>query len=373
MGMTEMYAEAFPPGDFLKEEMEARNWTQEDLASVMGKSLRLVNDIVNGKRAITPQTAKALGSAFGTSAQYWMNLESAWQLHQLSHTDEEVPRRARLYGKFPVKDMVKRGWVEDSDSIDVLESRFCEFFQLHSIEQTPRLSAAFRRSDEEEDGPNPKQLAWLYRAYQLASKQVPAGKFSKKSLDACFSELRGLLTEPEAARHVARLLSEAGVRFVIVEPFSGSKVDGVCFWLDSSSPVIALSLRLGRIDNFWFTLLHELRHVANGDGKELPIVDEDIVETPATSKIEQRANEEAAEFLVPLDKLSGFLIRVAPVYSFQNVVGFSVTNNVHPGIVVGQLQKRRLVHWSHFRKFLVDVRKQVTQSAMTDGWGFAPI
>lgn len=75
-------AEVLPPGEFLKEEMDERGWTQQDLADILGRPHRLVNELIAGKRAITPETATGLAEGFGTSAAYWINLESAYQLHQ---------------------------------------------------------------------------------------------------------------------------------------------------------------------------------------------------------------------------------------------------------------------------------------------------
>lgn len=370
MQNTDMIAEAFPPGDFLKEELEERGWTQGDLATVLGKSQRLVNEVINAKRSITPETARALGAAFGTSASYWMNLESSWQLFQTSSSSvDDVGRRGILYDQFPVKEMIKRGWIESSESVGVLETRFCEFFQIGSIKQSPRLSAAFRRSNDKNSN---IQLAWLYRAYQVASKLSVDGRFNKTNLDKCFTGLRSLLEEPIEIRKIGRILSAAGIRFIVVEPFSSSFVDGVCFWLDSKSPVVAVSLRIGRIDNFWFTLLHELRHVANGDGQEMPVVDEKLCEEEPTSRIEKKANRESAEFLISSEKFANFVARTSPMYSFDKIVGFARVNNIHPGIVVGRLQKLDEVPWTHFRKYLVDIREYATQSTVTDGWGFSP-
>ena len=61
-------AEVFPPGDFLREELETRGWTQADLAELMGRPLRSINEIINGKKSITAETAIGLGHALGTSA-----------------------------------------------------------------------------------------------------------------------------------------------------------------------------------------------------------------------------------------------------------------------------------------------------------------
>src|SRR5438874_4832464 len=73
-------AQVFPPGEFIREEMEARGWTQKDLAAVLGRPLQAINEIVNGKKRITAQTAKELGAAFGTSADLWINLQTAYEL-----------------------------------------------------------------------------------------------------------------------------------------------------------------------------------------------------------------------------------------------------------------------------------------------------
>src|SRR5258708_40362687 len=83
-------AEVFPPGEVLKEELEARGWTQLDLGEILGRPPRVVNEIIAGKRGITPETAKGLADAFGTSPQFWMNLESAWQLSRVREQDVGV-------------------------------------------------------------------------------------------------------------------------------------------------------------------------------------------------------------------------------------------------------------------------------------------
>lgn len=72
-------AEAFAPGEILKEELKAREWTQRDLAEILGRPFVLVNEIIAGKRGITPETAKELAAALGTSPEFWLNLESAYE------------------------------------------------------------------------------------------------------------------------------------------------------------------------------------------------------------------------------------------------------------------------------------------------------
>ena len=87
------FAEIFPPGEFLKEELEARAWSQIELADIMGRPVKLVNEIILGKRAITPETAMQLGDALGTGPEFWMNLESQYQLSKVAPQEGRVSHR----------------------------------------------------------------------------------------------------------------------------------------------------------------------------------------------------------------------------------------------------------------------------------------
>ncbi len=93
-------AEAFPPGEYIKDEMTARGWSQRQLAEALGRSEPKVSEIINGKRAITTRTANELAAAFGTSAEVWLNLETRWRLWRDRVPDDELAairkRAARL-------------------------------------------------------------------------------------------------------------------------------------------------------------------------------------------------------------------------------------------------------------------------------------
>jgi HTH-type transcriptional regulator/antitoxin HigA len=370
-------AEVFPPGEFVKEELEAREWTQADLAEILGRPPRLISEIINGKRAISPETAKGLGEAFGTGAQFWMNLESAYQLARVKEPDDAVARKAHLYSKVPVKEMVKRGWIEPSHSVDVFEKQILDFFELTRLDDEIRFCAAARQSASYM-AVTPMQCAWLFRAKKLA-RAVQVNRFTPQLLNTCLEELRGLLESPEEVRRVPRILAESGIRFVVLEPLPQTRIDGVCFWLDDISPVIALSFRYDRLDWFWFTLCHELQHIKNGDGRERPaqldmdLVGEQALRTEEKPESEQQADRFAAQFLIPEGELENFIARVRPLYSKQRIVGFAARLKIHPGIVVGQLQRRNEIKYAHSRDMLLKVREQVIASAVTEGWGHFPL
>jgi len=133
-------AEVFPPGEFIREELEARAWTQGDLAEIMGRPPQVVSEIISAKKQITPETARELAAAFGSDdALYWLNLESAYRLAKVDAASDLVERRSRLYSKFPVREMLKRKWIEASDSIDVIEHRVCRFHNISNINESPSL------------------------------------------------------------------------------------------------------------------------------------------------------------------------------------------------------------------------------------------
>jgi HTH-type transcriptional regulator/antitoxin HigA len=357
-------AEVFPPGEFLREELEAREWSQQELADILGRPPRLVSELISGKRAVTPETARGLADAFGTSAEYWMSLESQYQLSKVKPADNQVARKASLYSKFPVRDMLRRGWVVGSENIEILEKRFCNFFGISEMSAQPVLNHYAKKTDVTTDV-NPLQLAWLFRVQSMANQQL-IPPYSRKKLLEAIEKLKTLLLSPEETRHVPRILAEAGVRLVFVEPISGSRIDGACFWLHEDKPVIGMTLRYDRIDNFWFVLRHEIEHVLQEDGL---IIDSDVgAETETVSECEARANIAGAEFCVPSEQLENFVARVQPYFSEQKVLAFAQRLNIHPGLAVGQLQ-RKLDRHDFLRKHQVKVRMHVLPSADVDGWG----
>ena len=362
-------AEVFPPGEFLREELEARAWSQQELADILDRPPRLISELIAGKRAITPETAKGLADAFGTSPDYWMNLEGQYQLSKVKVPNDNVVRKARLYDKFPVREMLRRGWIQASENVEVLEQRFCAFFSISDVTAEPELCYSAKKTGVNMDT-TPLQMAWLFRVKAMASKQV-LPTYSELKLLAAVEKLKALLLSPEEVRHVPRILAEAGVRLVFVEPMAGSKMDGACFWLDGDKPVIGMTLRFDRIDNFWFVLRHEIEHVLREDGKaeNQAVIDVDVGdEKMGLPECERLANLAGADFCVSGVELENFVARVQPYFYEEKVLRFAQRINVHPGLVVGQLH-RKLDRHNFLRKHQVKVRALVLPSADVDGWG----
>ena len=370
--------EAFPPGDFIREEIEWRGWTQEVLADILGVSLRRVNEVIKGKRRVTPETAQALGEAFGTGAEFWMNLESSYRLWLAGEVDAAVARRSRLYSEYPLKEALRREWIPKTSDVDRLEESVLRFFRVSKVGEKPSLFAHAARKSTSYDALTMSQYAWLMRAWQLAPS-VPAENYTKARLKKSLERLRALLPDVKRLAEVPAILAEGGVRLVLVEQLPGTRIDGAAFWLNAKSPVVALSLRFNRVDGFWHTLIHDLMHIVNGDVTptneprlDIDLLGEHVARDEERPPAEARADSEAASFLVPQGKLDDFIKRVRPYYSKKKIAAFAETIGVHPGIVVGQLQHRREIPFAHSRDMLEKVRDVICDATITDGWDRRP-
>lgn len=357
----------FPPGEYIRDELEARGWTQEDLAAILGRPLSAVNQIIKGNKAITPQTAHELAAAFGTSAGLWLNLESAYQLALARQETTAVSKRARLYELAPIKEMVRRRWISPSDDVDELESALLAFFEITSIDEKPRINHAARKSSSYA-GTTPRQLAWYFRAKHLAATQR-VRRFDADRVRLRLPELRALAARLDDLAKMPGMLAELGIRFVLVEQLPGSRIDGATLWIDDSSPVIALSLRFDRIDGFWHTFAHELMHVLHRQTAiDIDLIQRDsrtITDKPA---VENQIDREASRFLIPPKEIEAFVARFGDRIPKQGITRFAERIGVHPGVVVGQLHFRQAMPYTHCRGMLVGVRERLSMVAITDGW-----
>lgn len=358
-----------PPGEYVREELDRRGWTQAELARITGRPLQTLNAVIQGNKSITPDTAAALGAAFGTGAAIWLEREALYRLADTDVDTEEISRLAHLHCLAPIRDMEKRQWISPARDAAGLERELKAFFGVESLDQEPKIGAATRKSDFGEPL-TPSQRAWCFRVRQLANSLLVT-EFKESELDKCAAELRKLAAFPQESHKVARLFGSYGIRFVMVEPLPGCKVDGVAMWLNPHCPAIGISARYDRIDSIWFTICHEFRHIVHRD--ESPVdVDTSASAEPRLSvkpPMERRADEEAAAMLVPKDEMDSFVKRVGPLYSKDRIVQFANRIKMHPGIIVGQLQHRAEIGFHANREMLSKIRDFMTSATLTDGWG----
>lgn len=352
------------------------------LAAVIGIEETGISKLITNKRPITAEIALALENAFSMPAEQFLGIQKDYELanaRRVSKPNPAAQQRAQLVGALPIPEMIKRGWLDVPDVRDVskLEAELIKFFSASSLADIEVLPHAAKKTNVSADT-TPPQLAWLYRVRHLAAEML-VSQYSPFGARRAVEQLRNLTLSAEGARKVPRILAEAGIRFVIVESLPHAKIDGVCFWLDDASPVIGMSMRHDRIDNFWFVLRHEFEHVMQEHGKGGQIVVDASLEGdragvgPDVADDERVANTAAAEFCVPKKTMDSFIARKSPFFAERDILGVAATLRVHPGLVAGQLQNRT-GRYDRFRNHLVKVRSIVAPNAIVDGWGdIAPV
>lgn len=359
-------ARVVPPSRILERELEARGWTQKDLAAVMGRPVQAVNEIMAGTKRITPQTALDLAAALDSSPEFWMNLENNYQLF-LARQDsaaaerrKQITRRRRLYSIAPIQQMIRRGWIKGAKSMDELASQVCGFLGIASPEEVAVPVATFRQGVQNEPDVS-AQTAWTKRVEQLARRQQ-VGPFDRERLTADMPRLLACCERPEDIGRVPSILADLGVRFVIVPQLPKTYIDGAVVAL-ADGPAVGLTLRYDRVDCFWFTLLHELAHLALGhmDTHLDTLYDNDAL--PVTEP-EAGANRMASEWLLPTAAYYDFVDANQPRFSRAAIQRMAAEQHRHPSIVIGRLQYDAFVPFSHLRALHESARPFL--SAWTD-------
>jgi HTH-type transcriptional regulator/antitoxin HigA len=369
------------PGQLISSLLTERGWTQRVLALVLKMDETGINKLVGDKRSVDASLALALEEVFHVPAEQFLELQSNFELAKARIThrpDIGRANRALLYGDLPIAEMMKRGWIsaESIKDTKTVENELIRFFGVNRAEDIEILPHSARKTAVN-DSPSPAQLAWLYRVRQIA-KDVLVKQYSRHNLSSALPKLRALAVSPEGAGSVPRILAECGLRFVIVETLSSAKIDGACLWLNDRSPVVGMTIRFDRIDNFWFVLRHEIEHVLREHGRDSIRLDANLEGDragigPAIAEEERQANSAAQEFLISSTQLEAFVARKAPFFSERDIVGFAKLMRIHPGILAGQLQ-RKIGRYDRFRDHLVSIREKIVPNAFTDGWGnVAPV
>lgn len=323
-----------PPGETLAEVLDEAGMTQAELATRTGLSTKHINQIVNGAASITPETALLLERATGVRSRVWSNLEVAYREH-LSREEESASLLvdANWLDVLPIKDLVKRGWVEDSpDPVRRVRS-VCQFFGVAhraAWEAVWEKPTAYRTSKAFTSDPG-AVAAWL-RIGEIKAATINCAPYDRSALTTLLGELRGLTTEPSPATWLPTLVdlcSGVGVAVVVEPEIKGARINGAARWLTPDKALVQLSLRHRWNDIFWFTFFHEVGHLLMHSKKDTFLND-----VGAHSGVEQEADGFAGQLLIP----RSYEAELAEVNSLEDAKGLASRLGVAPGIIVGRLQ-----------------------------------
>lgn len=352
--MTDDPAVLQGPGPRISQELNARGWSQKDLAEVLGRPLQAVNEIVNKSKQVTPETAVQLGRAFGTTAEFWANLEALYRvrLAKQAAEDSDVERRSRLYALAPVSELIRRGWIRASARVEDLERAVCDFLEIGNAREEPSAPVTKLRHTPTRDPETRAKVAWIKRAERLVRAQR-VGQFDRDAFGEAIPRLFDLALAPSDVSRLPGALADLGVRFVVVPHLPRTYLDGAAFVVDEH-PVIALTLRYDRLDNFWFTFAHEAAHVAHGDGGVLD--DRPDRANRKGDPAEQAADMAASGWLIEPGTLKTFREVTADTPTRPQIEAFAERVGRHPSIIVGRLQHDEVISWTQHRWAHVPIR-----------------
>ena len=349
---------AIGPGEHIREEIEERGWSVEEFADRLCMSSKHVSEILNDKKPVTIETARALSQVFGTSAQFWMNLYTNYIFSKAEDKEDgsEVLLKAKIYEIMPVSDMVKKGWIEKPDTIEKLMACVKKVWGTDIIDDVLseialRPLAAFRKSKKESFSHNYTQT-WLRFAKKISAfYRVPA--YDPEAFKLLCDKAHEYSLRKDGVEIFIREINKTGVKFFVLPHLTKTYVDGAAF-MDKKTPVIVYTGRYDKLDNFWFTVMHEAGHVIN----HLSTKDESFVDdlsAQLNGEKEKEVDAYSREKLKIPDILCKFKADTPSRVSWISTV--SSQFQISPAIIVGALQHANLL--TYRSKMLSAIKESV--------------
>lgn len=348
------------PGETLSELLDEIAMSQAELSRRTGRPKKTINEIIQGKASITPDTALQFEKVLGVPAHFWTRRQYQYDQHLAELKEREtLLTQVDWLEKFPINDMVKLKWIEKHpDKVSQLQE-LLRFFGIASPDQwqpiTQAYSARFRLSNTFESEEE-HLSAWLRMGEIIGTMQTCAPYNQQRFRDLLASECRELTNEvPQGfVKDLKRLCSEAGVVVAFIPQLPKARVHGATRWISQDKALIQLSLRYRKDDQLWFSFFHEAAHILL-HGKRDVFLHEGEAEKDPEGQKEIEASKLAANILIPQEELDTFLDSIPPgrVPSRREIKAFAKRIGVSTGIVVGRLQHDKLpasspVQYSHF-------------------------
>ena len=310
--------------------MDQQGLAPRDLAPYIGSRAR-VSEVLSGKRSITMSMARALHEHLGIPATVLLQKPAPADDALLDGLDAD---------RFPLKEMVKRAWIPN---VPDLKGRASELVaELLSRAGGPNAFEAvpmYRKTDHQRINAktDPYALrAWCWQVLASAGDDSPSTAYEPGIVTPDFlGDVARLSLSEDGPLQARDFLADHGIALRVERHLPRTHLDGAAFRLPGKAPVIGLTLRHDRIDNFWFCLLHELAHVGRHlGGRPEGFVDD--LDLPGGDAREAEADEWAQEALIPHEEWDRSAIWLEP--ATLNVIHFANSLGIHPAIVAGRLR-----------------------------------
>lgn len=337
------------PGTILADEMDANGYNQIDLAKLIDIKRSQLNEIIKGKRNINADLALLLEKALGIDADFWMEAQKNYDLNKarIEAKNKEQLEAIEIWNVakvfIPVSFFKKEKVIGGNPITDNQKIR--EIYGVANLDQLAAMSVQsnyhrFKKSAKlKTDVIN--IMGWVKLVqYKAADLIVPP--FNLENQEQLIAELRDiLLKNKDTLNKIQIKLHESGIKLVYQAKGEKTPIDGVSFWSEGN-PAIGMTLRHNRLDNFAFTLFHELghiyKHLVNNDTAEfidLETKNED--EEYRNSTEEKQANHFAQNSLINDEDWNRFKKNLAHNKNDEAMIAFAKQIKIHPSIIRGRV------------------------------------
>ena len=317
------------PIEAIRFRMEEQGLIQNDLIPYIGSKSK-VSEILSGKRSLTIPMIRALNHHLGIPLDALIQ-EAKNEAYSLDLNDMD-------WEKFPVMEIVKRGWINIKNTITKIDAKevVADFLKpLGVLSPQGVMWIRTLHSREEQNANTYDLIAWIARLMAL-SENISVNDYNKNLITADYLRELARLSQFDQGPLLAKeMLAKNGIKLIFLESLPKAKIDGGCFLDRDGHPVIGMTLRYDRIDNFWHTLLHEMAHIykhLNNQNQFIDNLDSDSKENPQ----EKEADKIARESFIPRSiwkRSDAFTLRTNTAIN-----ELAKKLSIHPAIIAGRIR-----------------------------------
>lgn len=329
---------ATPPGTTIKEQLNDRGMSQREFAARMDMSEKHISKLINGEVQLTPETAFKLEMVLGVPAQFWNNLEAIYREKLVkAEAEKSMDADIEMAKQFPYSEMAKLGWVQETKDAKEKVIFLRKYFEVTklSILGNDQINRIACRRLGITDKSDLALMAWAQEA-KIKARDIQTKMINVKGLIASLPEIRNMtvLKAKEFCPQLKKCLAENGIALVFLPHLKGSFLQGATF-IDGNKIVVGLTARGRDADKFWFSLFHELAHIALGH----------VGQPDGTSENDEKAADKwSSDTLIRSEDFEAF--RKNGECSEKSILLFAKEQGIAPGIVVGRMQSEGMIKYN---------------------------
>lgn len=328
------------PGETVKEILDERKMTQEELAIRTGFSPKHISEVVNGLKGISPSFAKSLEYVFGMPASFWINLQGIYDREMLDFEEQEnidkdevtiVESLKKLIKYAEEKQIMSKGGNVASQIIEL--RNICNVKNLTYINNLFTSKVAFRKSTTIETNVYVLYV-WIRICEIMAENNNVKNDFNLEKLINRIDDIKKCMFMEinKSIEELKKIFGECGIVFQVVKNFTGAPVQGFIKKM-GNKVLLSMTIRGAFADVFWFSLFHEIGHLVNGD-----LISNNFIDfMESKSDMEDKADDFAMDKLIDREAYKKFISKEK--ITENELINFAKEQKVQPFIVVGRLQK----------------------------------